>query len=600
MFSLFFKFQKNKKGFSIVEMIIGVAVFAMIAVSIYTAFSKIVTLVNVTKLKVVAINLINEQFELIRNLSYDDVGLEGGLPSGLIDHEREVIRNQVPFIVTTTVRNIDDPYDGTIGGDPNDTSPADYKMVEVSVDCHVCKNFTPVSVNSIVAPKSLETSSSNGALFVQVFDASGQPISGVDVSVENNNLVPAIIINDTTNQNGLLQIIDTPPAVQSYEVSVSKDGYSSDQTYPPGDVSNPNPIKSHSTVAVGQVTQISFAIDRVGQINFSSLNEVCASVPNVDFTLQGEKLIGTDPDILKYDSDFETDNFGLRTVGSLEWDTYNLNITDSAYDLLGINPEFPTSLLPGEIKDIEMILAPKSPNSLIVNVKDGITGLPLSGVLATLSNNFGFSESNNTGRGFVGQNDWSGGGGQDDFIDIDKFFESNQIDYSAGNLKLAFSGSDYLSTGSLVSSSFDLGSPSNFYELNWTPESQPIDVGDDSVKFQLAVNNDNETWNFTGPDGTDQTFYTLTNRSLSNAYNGNQYFRYKVFLETASTTFTPSVSNIAVTFASDCVSPGQTRFSGLADGSYTILLEKSGYQPVETTLNISDDSVYETFILNES
>ena len=51
---------------------------------------------------------------------------------GVLEHTKNITRNGVVFNLVTTVRNIDDPYDGVVGGSPNDTAPADYKLVEIS------------------------------------------------------------------------------------------------------------------------------------------------------------------------------------------------------------------------------------------------------------------------------------------------------------------------------------------------------------------------------------------------------------------------------------------------------------------------------------
>ena len=65
------------------ELIIGSAVFALIAVSVYQSYTSLISLVSAARVKVTATDLLNEQFELIRNLSYSQVGVSGGIPSGV-------------------------------------------------------------------------------------------------------------------------------------------------------------------------------------------------------------------------------------------------------------------------------------------------------------------------------------------------------------------------------------------------------------------------------------------------------------------------------------------------------------------------------------
>jgi hypothetical protein len=121
---------------------------------------------------------------------------------------------------------------------------------------------------------------------------------------------------------------------------------------------------------------------------------------------------------------------------------------------------------------------------------------------------------------------------------------------------------------------------SNFYvATQWvatgtvgTLESIPYDTGDvqgaqlDSVKwegtqppgttveFQFAVSNSSSgPWNFTGPDGTPNTYYDPTGPNVPlplnyTLYNNYRYFRYIVTLVSTSTS-TPVVNNVIVNWS---------------------------------------------------
>ncbi|HEY4478402.1 MAG TPA: prepilin-type N-terminal cleavage/methylation domain-containing protein, partial [Candidatus Paceibacterota bacterium] len=261
-----------KKGFTLIEILVGTAVFLIVAFSAYQAYISLFNLVNLNQYKIMGLNLANERFEIVRNLSYIDIGEISGVPNGIVPHVETFVRGGITFIATTTIRNIDLPFDGTIGGTPDDLSPADNKLVEVEVGCPSCKNFTPVILTTTVAPKNLETASTNGALFIKVFDANGQPVSDANVHIVNITVTPNINIDDITDANGMLRIIDAPPAIQSYAISVSKSGYSSARTYPPGDAGNPDPTQPDATVILQQVTQVSLSIDKISSVHFSSMN----------------------------------------------------------------------------------------------------------------------------------------------------------------------------------------------------------------------------------------------------------------------------------------------------------------------------------------
>lgn len=579
-----------QKGFTLIESLVGIAVFMIMAVSIYQAFDATLNAVRISRLKLTVTALANEQLEIVRNLPYTDVGIVAGLPAGKILRTQNLIRDKKAFEVETTIRNIDDPFDGTIGGIPNDLSPADYKLAEIKISCPACPNFQPLIFSAHVGPRALESASTNGALFVQVFDAAGQPVQGAAVHIENNQLSPALIIDDATNNAGFLQVVDAPPGVEAYEISVSKAGYSTDRTYLNGDPGNPNPLKPHATVAIQAVTQISFSIDRTSTLDVSSLRETCSIVPSIDFSLQGSKLIGTSPDVLKYNAAHITDGAGRRTITGLEWDTYTPTLTDDdSYDLAGTIPVLPLSLNPNANQDFRLIVAPQDPRGLLVSVKDAATQFPLSDATVRLEGP-GYDTTLITGRGFIRQTDWSGGADQSDFIDQTKYFYSDAnftTDNPIGELQLRQILGEYVSSGYLTSSTFDTGSSSNFHQILWQPQSQPPAVGSDSVRFQIATNNGEATWNFFGPDGTVNTYYTLANQDINPLHNGDRYLRYKVFLQTADIAWTPTISDISFTFTSSCVPPGQAFFTGLGLFDYAITVSKGGYQSFTDTITIS-------------
>ncbi|MBX4195887.1 prepilin-type N-terminal cleavage/methylation domain-containing protein [Candidatus Parcubacteria bacterium] len=142
-----------QRGFTFVEVIIGVTIFVIVSMGVYKAYSGLYATLSVAHLKVIAADLINERFEIMRNLPYTDVGTLGGNPPGKIPPSQILVRDNVLWSATTTVINVDDPFDGLSGAD---TKPNDYKLVEISISCVNCKNFQPVVVTGRIAPRNLE------------------------------------------------------------------------------------------------------------------------------------------------------------------------------------------------------------------------------------------------------------------------------------------------------------------------------------------------------------------------------------------------------------------------------------------------------------
>jgi prepilin-type N-terminal cleavage/methylation domain-containing protein len=184
-----YKHYNNTRGFTLVEILVCIFIFTLISLSVYRSIASIYQVHETTDAKVVATQLAGEQIEIIRNFPYSSVGIKSGLPVGVIDHIQSISRSGFNFEVTTTVRNIDDPFDGVF---PTDTVPADYKLVQMDIDCLNCKNFSQLTFTTTVGPKALETPSTSGALFIQAIDASGLPVSQADVHIVNSSISPAI------------------------------------------------------------------------------------------------------------------------------------------------------------------------------------------------------------------------------------------------------------------------------------------------------------------------------------------------------------------------------------------------------------------------
>ena len=582
--------HKSERGFTLIETLVGVAVFLVIATAVYQAYTSLFSLISSTQYRILALNLANEQFEIIRNLSYSDVGEIGGLPNGKIPHSQTIVRGGVSFVVTNTIRNVDLPFDGTIGGTPNDLSPADNKLAEVEVECDTCKGYSPITLTTTVAPKSLETASTNGALFVKVFDANGVPVSDADVHIVNSKATTTITIDDVTDVNGVLQIVDAPPGVNAYAITVSKPGYSTARTYPPGGGGNPSPTQPDATIAVQQVTQVSLAIDKLSTLTVSSITPLCTAVGSIDFSLVGSKQIGAS--LPKYSQNLITNGSGTYSNATMEWDSYSILGIDSAYDIIGINPLNAFPVNPNSTQHVDLVVAPKNPRSYLVTVKDASTGLPVTGATVTLTRG-GTVLTQVTDRGYINQTDWSGGSGQILYTDATKYFDDDgNIDTGSpsGELKLKKPFSTYSPNGNLESSTIDTGASSNFGNLVWSPTDQPVNTGPNSVKFQFATNSEltaTTTWTYLGPDGTAATYYTSANSTINALHNGARYARYKLFLSTTSSTTTPSVSDISFTNTSSCTPPGQVVFSGLSSGTYDLDVVKSGY----TTYSLDEISI---------
>lgn len=591
--------MRNKKinicGFTLIELTVAIAVFLIFALGIYSTMSMVFKIVYQSRMKILETALLSEQLEIVRNLPYDSIGILNGIPSGVLVHSQTISRNGANFTVITSVRSIDDPFDGVLGGTPSDTAPADYKQVEMSAICNGCTQQEQVILSTIISPKNLEGATQNGALFIHVFDANGLPVPQANVHIVNTAKTPNIIVDDVADNDGMLRIVDAPTGTLSYNISVSKSGYNSDGTVV-SSVENPNPLKPPSNVVSQEITEISFSIDKLVSLDISSLNSSCNTIGGPSVNLFGTKIIGAGPNIYKTDLDFSLAS-GNYDLNSLEWDTYDLNLFGTTYDLVGTVPMLPLKLNPGSSQTLSLIMAPHTANSLLVKVKDAGTGLPLSNASVHLSGT-GFDDTLQTDLGYIRQTDWSGGSGQANFVDETKYFADSgslEISSPSGDLKLKKTGNFYSVGGNLESATIDLGSSVTLRNLIFEPLSQAVQTGANPILFQLAATNTpNATiWNFVGPDGTGSTYYSSVDTVVDSGLANNRYLRYKVFLSTADNHYTPQLSEVDITYTNSCIPPGQVFFGGLSSGTYNIEVSRTGYATNSGSVTVGGNGVLE-------
>ncbi len=572
---------------SLIEVVVSLAIISLLFGGILLAYFSIINIVKNSEARSEAVIILNREEEVVKNLSYENIGVQGGYPTGVLLAEKTATSTKNIFVIKTTVRNIDDPYDGTIGGVPNDTAPADYKLLEISINCTNCPYFVPLATTSTIAPKNLESASADGSLFINVFNAAGVGISGATINISNSSTIPTLNFTDTTNQSGVLQLIGVPTSTQSYHVKVSKEGFSSDQTYKINDPLNPNPIKPDATVIPQTVTQLSFVIDLVGSLIFSTTNNLCDAIGNQPLTISGTKLIGTDPDVLKFSTTTTTDAGGIKILNNIEWDTYQFNYT-GAKDLAGTTILSPLQFNPGTVATIGLTLASSTPKALLVTARNAITNAGIQDAIVTI-NKTGFSKNQITGRSIFTQDDWSGS---------NYTSQSGNLDTTSSSLKLQ-SGPDGYPTSTpewLISKTFDLkSSSSTFHTIEWQPTTQPSQT---SLQFQIATNNDQSTWNFIGSDGTANSFYDQSNSTINILNNNKQYLRYKVFLKTENSSQTPSLDDVSVKFTGICVPLYQTLFNNLDAGIYAVDVSAIGYQSASSTIDVNSSWQQLDILLN--
>ncbi len=256
------KREGRSRGFSFIDTLVGIALMTIVFFALLSAFRYSIMLLGLAKMQITAIALADEQIEYIRSLSYDSIGTVSGIPSGSIPQTETILLNKVSYTRRTLIQYEDAPQDGLGGSDTNGLT-ADYKRVKVEMSWYAKDIPHTYAITSTIVPKGVESVSGGGTLRIYVLSALGAPIEDALVRIQNPSTTPAIDVSVYTNSAGKVEFPGGTPAASGYQVTVTKQGYNSAQTYSVS-VGNPNPTPGHLTVVVGGTTSATFAIDRLG------------------------------------------------------------------------------------------------------------------------------------------------------------------------------------------------------------------------------------------------------------------------------------------------------------------------------------------------
>jgi hypothetical protein len=360
-------------------------------------------------------------------------------------------------------------------------------------------------------------------------------------------------------------------------------------------------LKPNATVVNGQVTQISFAIDLPSNLTIRTLDQNCQNLSGVNMNVHGDKTIGSNPIIYKFNNNYSSQAGQIAMTG-IEWDTYTPTLlTGQNYTVYGTSPIQEIIVLPNTSQVFTVILGPLSTNSLLVIVKDAITGAALEDAQVHLQKGGSVPQDyySLTGGSVWTQSSWTGGTGQADFTDATRYFtDDGNVDVNSAptGVRLYKTSGNYASAGVLESSTFDTGTnQTNYTTFAWLPTSQDPAT---TLKFQIAVNNDNATWDYVGPDGTAASYFTSSGSSISSNADGNRYIRYKIYESTTAGNKTPILTSLTINYVAGCFSPGQSVFQNLTAGNnYSLDVSLAGYQTQTlNSLNISGNQVLQILL----
>lgn len=232
MSSKFFltKLQENR-AFSVIEALMAMTFMTLVLIALLGLLSASVKAISSSKVSTIATQIANEYIEKVRAMSYDQVGISGGNPSGMLSAEETKTVSGIQFTINHEVVWVDDSADGTSTADANGSQ--DYKQVSVSVSW-VNEQQVTRTVNAVtfVKYKAAQSESptvnfvhgdhdpvktppdgtifgTDGSPYEDWFTSGSIPLKASATDVENDLVSMRFYVGGITPSNGLYQISPT-------------------------------------------------------------------------------------------------------------------------------------------------------------------------------------------------------------------------------------------------------------------------------------------------------------------------------------------------------------------------------------------------------
>lgn len=383
-------------GFTLIEAAVFLFIFSIISLTFYQAWSLGTRHIMNSKYRLGATAIAAQQMEIIRSLIFDDIGTTSGIPTGTLAQNQTITANSNTYQVHTVVQFVDDATDGTAGAG-TDMAPNDYKKVTLTVSWGGASVSEQVGMTSIFSLDGVESvAAGTGILSVNILNGAGIGVANASVHIVNTAVAPAINLTANTDANGNLTFPGAPASVQGYRISVSKSGYYPNMTYSPYPVSIFNPVNTHASIVAGSLTAATIVTDERSDIELRSRDPFDADIPNIDFSISGGLVIGTNPDTSVPVYDFTqigvTNGSGELTLPDRSAGVYALTLdpSESGYEYLRLDPAESVfgaiNLAPGITETVKLVLADRALSSALIAIKNSADNSPITGASVRLFN----------------------------------------------------------------------------------------------------------------------------------------------------------------------------------------------------------------------
>ncbi len=265
------------RGFTLIEVVVAVALFAILISGIATMVGNGLNLARNNRSRSIGANLASQQIDEFRSQDFDDVVALVGQTT------EEMSVDGVPYDVIRDITWVD--QQSTQGAcDVSATSGLDPRLlrVVVRVEWNAMGSIDPVKAETVLSPPVGSFDPTLGNIAVRVFDRDAGPGYGHPVTVTGPDNPPVQVTINDNDEVGCAFFAGLTPG--SYTVSLGTAGFVDRQEEP-----TPSQIVS---VSAGTVSSVQFDYDRAATINVTLVAPEGGALPtDLPLTLGNSGLL---------------------------------------------------------------------------------------------------------------------------------------------------------------------------------------------------------------------------------------------------------------------------------------------------------------------
>ena len=211
---------QDEAGFTMVEMVIAIFIFAMVITGVGVGMSSALNLTRQNRNRSIAANLAAQQMDTIRSTDFDTLDQMTQLVQPVTLTPTPTVEG-VPYTITQDTawvrKNATGAAAGPCQSPPTAANPLAYIAVTTTVTWADMHGVLPVQTDTVVAPPVGVYDQTEGHIRVTVLNAAGTPVSGAIVTI--NNPTAGVSDTATTGADGCAFFAYEPTGVYSVTLS---------------------------------------------------------------------------------------------------------------------------------------------------------------------------------------------------------------------------------------------------------------------------------------------------------------------------------------------------------------------------------------------